>query len=563
MPQQIHGGAAPAARPQFGIQGPVVAFWDPWEGEASDTIIRTGTGIPIPSQDPPPTPEEFVAELKRLGADFYVHHVVPTSAEVHTLLRDLDAADVDLVVGNEYGNINGPYVEGTNRFDIPSQLVGDAAASGRLVGVLYDEPEHLQIHADQYRKDDHLPHFGHTDGQTAEAAIATIDQAARSIVADVSASARGAARPVSVVAEHVFPVMFHTLARAGMTPCPKVMKESFQPLQMATALGAAVQYGRDLWICADLWGPDIGPWFTRAPGFPGHSPAEFASALRMAYLFAPTRLFVESIDVLVRHTNDRGFLATEHGEVWLEFLRDFVPANPLRWSYRDARPDIALVHAEDSDFGRGQRPFGNRRAIAPETSRSIFDAWHRLSHGQIPSHGSCLHIPGYEFPRHRLNDMRRDEFPLEAATPRATTLHGLFQPMPNVLAFDEHVGEQQLDGVGLIVAVGSRIPRATVERLRARAEAGATVAIGSWLAPTEHRRNERAGDGVWLTFDSLDDPHVQEHVEPRLGPADRWTQRFGDTEVRIFPKDPDGQELVFEIADVSSSGHASSRRASR
>lgn len=541
-------------RPKFGIQGPVVAFWDPWAAEESDAIMRTGTGVPIPAQDPAPAPAAFVAQLSELGADFYVHHVVPTVQDHGDLLRDLDAADIDVVLGNEYGNINGPYVDGTNRFDLPPQLLAEAAASGRLAGVLYDEPEHLQIHADQYRRDDHLPHFGRTDGLTTDAAIATIDATVRNVVAEVAAATGAATRDVPVLAEQVFPVMFHTLARAGMTPCPKVMKESFQPLQLATALGAAVQYDRDLWICADLWGPDIGPWLTRAPGFPGHPPEEFGSALRMAYLFSPTHLFVENIDVLVRHTGDRGFAATAYGEVWQEFLREFVPAHPLRWRHSDATPDIAVVHADDSDFGRGHRPFGNRQATAPETSRSVFEAWHHLSRGAIPAHGSCLHIPGYDFPRHRLNPVPRGRFPLETAASEATALHGLFQPMPNVLAFDEHVTERHLAGARLIVVVGSRLPRQTHERLRRRADAGATVLIASWLTGTGQRVSGRVGDGRWIVFDRFDEPHVQEAIEPHLGPADRWTQRFGDVEIRIHPASADGQRLFFEIVDAPAKG---------
>src|SRR5690606_11335438 len=45
-----------------------------------------------------------------------------------------------------------------------------------------------------------------------------------------------------LISEHVFPVMFHAKARAGMDVCPKIMKESFQSLQLATSLGAAQQY---------------------------------------------------------------------------------------------------------------------------------------------------------------------------------------------------------------------------------------------------------------------------------------------------------------------------------
>jgi len=546
------GASAPAARPSLGIQGPVVAFDDPWAGPASDEIMRTGTGIPIPSQDPAPTPAELVAALRDLGADFYVHHVIPSHPDHGPLFADLADAGIDVVLGNEYGNINGPYVEGTNRYDLPEELVREAAATGRLAGVLYDEPEHLQIHADQYRHDAHLPHFGRTDALAAEEAVAVIDASVRGIVRGVHAEVeRGGGPAVPVLAEQVFPLMFHTLARAGMTPAPKVMKESFQPLQLGTALGAALQYDRELWICADLWGPDIGPWLTRAPGFPGHSPDEFASALRLAYLFAPSRLFVENIDALVRHQGAGRFERTAHGEVWSEFVRDFVPRHALRWSHRDARADIALVHADDSDFGRGERPFGNRATSAPTTSRSIFEAWSALSHGQLPAHGSCLHIPGYDFPRHELDGIARSQFPLEAGASEQTRLHGLFQAVRSVLVFDEHVRADRLADAGLIVVAGSRLPRTTLDVLRTRADAGATVLVAAWLCDPDHAVTQRVGRGHWVVYESFDDPDAQDAIAAHAGPPDVWTQRFGDVELRIRAASAAGETLDIEIADAA------------
>lgn len=536
------------SKPRLGIQGPVVALEDPWAGERSDAIMRTGTGVTIASQDAAADPSAFVRLLRELHADFYVHHVIPTERESTRLLSDMSEAGIDLVLGNEYGNINGPHVEGTNRYDLPSSLIAEASELGVLAGVLYDEPEHLQIHADQYRKDAFLPHFGDTTGMNAEDSIALIDRTVRSVVQDVhDAVDDPQGRSVPVLAEHVFPVMFHTLARAGMTPTPKVMKESFQPLQLSTAVGAAQQYGRDLWICADLWGPDIGPWFTRAPGLPGHSPAEFASALRMAYLFAPTSLFVENMDVLVRHDAAAGFTKTAYGDVWDEFVRGFVPANPLRWSLAEATADIVLIHAEDSDFGRHRQPFGNRHATAPEAAGSIFEAWNLISHGTIPSHGNCLHIAGYDFPRARLDDIPRNEFPRAQGAEEQTWMHGLFHASRNVLVFDEHVRESQIGSPDLIVVVGSRLPRATLEMLRARAESGSTVIIARWLTAGHCAQTQRLGDGMWVVCDTLHDDDVRDATEGRLGGADEWTQRFGNTVIRMTPGDEHGETLEFEL----------------
>ncbi len=534
-------------RPRIGVQGPVVAWPDPWSPALSETIMRTGTGRTIASQDPPVPPQAFVDTIARLGADFYVHHVLP-GADDRAMFRDLAAAGIDVVLGNEYGNINGPHAAGTNRFDIPAETIRAAAEAGCLAGVVYDEPEHLQINAAQYLRDAFLPHFGATDGTTPDEALAIIEQTVRQIAEAVPAAA---ASPVPVLAEHVFPVLFHALARAGMTPTPKVMKESFQPLQLATALGASVQYDRQLWICADLWGPDTGPWFTRAPGLPGHSPAEFASALRMAYLFSPTALFVENIDPLLHHRGAGSFARTEFGDVWQEFVDDFVPAHPLPWHHGDAVADIALIHADDSDFGRGERPFGNRRAAAPETSQSVFAAWHLISHGSIPAHGSCMHAPGYAFPRHRLDDLPRADFPLIGGVPDATRTHGLFHPARSVLVFDETVDDVRLGDPELIIVAGSRLPAATAAMVRARAEAGAVVAIASWLAPRQWRRGGRVGSGHWIVFDDLLSDETVGRLTPFLGAPDVWTQRFGSHEVRMRAADTHGIELEFEVIDNS------------
>lgn len=539
----------PRPRPQLGIQGPVVAFEDPWAGARSDAIMRTGTGVTIASQDPASTPEAYVRALQDLGADFYVHHVFPTEEDHAPLIADLDAAGIDLVLGNEYGNINGPFVDGTNRYDIPASLIAETAAAGRLRAVLYDEPEHLQIHASQYRKDAHRPHFGSTTSTDPEDALEVITRTVSELTESISQAASAPANaPTTVLAEHVFPVLFHALAKAGMTPCPKVMKETFQPLQLATALGAAIQYGREFWICADLWGPDIGPWFTRAPGLPGHSPIEYASALRMAYLFAPTALFTENVDMLLQAQPGGEFEATEYGQVWREFVRSFVPSQPLDWSYADADPDIVLIHAEDSTFGPGRAPFGNRDTTAPESATSIFEAWHLLSHGTMPAHGSCLHIAGFDSPRAQLNVVPRSEYPLASASAEQTRVHRLFYPSRNTLVFDETVRDDQLGSPELIMVVGSRLPRETLAVVRARAEAGATVVITAGLTSPEWAASERFDSGAWVvTHDLLNDPEVARTIAPLIGSSEEWTQRFGDTEIRMTPNDAHGETLRFEV----------------
>lgn len=547
-------------KPKLGIQGPVVAWQDPWAGEASDLIMRTGTGSICPSQDPKPEPGAFVNSLRELGADFYVHHVLP-GTDHWDVVADITAAGMDICLGNEYGNINGPWVEGTNRYDIPDQAIVEASTSGRCMGLLYDEPEHLQINAGQYRKDGWYPHWGSTEGLSLAQARSKVEQSVRSRTEHVSRiveQAGLASTSVPLIAEHVFPTMFHTFARAGMDLCPKIMKESFQSLQLSTALGAAKQYGRALWICADLWGPDTGKWFTRFPGFPGHSPQEFESALKMGYLMGPTHLFVENIDVLLRHKPE-GFMKTEFGEVWLQFVRKFIPENPLTWHHSQADPDIAVIHSDDSNYGQNERLFGNRtlQTQAITQSQSVFHIWHLLSRGTIPLHGSCLHIPGYDFPRHQLKqDVPLDHFPLVEGFDGAAgrRVHPLFYPLSNVLAFDDHVTADKLGQPKLIIVGGTTLSADTFAMIAKKAEDGAVVVIADWLlppdCPEQRRKSGKTGFGSWIVANDFMTSEVKEAVEPFLGEKQRWTQRFGSTEVSMYPQDEEGYTLDYEIVRV-------------
>ncbi|ACX65268.1 hypothetical protein [Paenibacillus sp. Y412MC10] len=541
------------ARPKLGMQGPVIAWQDSWAGAASDEIMRTGTGSVYPSQEALPAPDLFLQVLKELGCDFYVHHMFPNGAGQSAMVRDMAKHGMDLCLGNEYGNINGPYAEGTNRYDVPDEALLEAAGSGKLIGLLYDEPEHLQINASQYRKDAFLPHWGTTEENTLRQsqdsvvrAVAERTAHVRGILANAGVDPEG----VPLVGEFVFPTLFHTKARGGMIVCPKIMKESFQSLQLSTALGAAKQYGRGLWICADLWGPDVGPWFIRTPGFPGHSPEEYASALKMGYFMGPTHLFTENIDALLQHGNG-SFRRTEFGEVWEEFVRDFIPAHPLTWSHAEADPDIAFIHSDDSNYGQNARLFGNRGLAVPDAAQSVFRAWHLLSHGTIPAHGSCMHIPGFAFPRHRLKaEVPRDEFPLLRGRPHAIEerVHPLYYPTNNVLVFDETVREEQLGNPKLILVAGTRLSAETLKAVRRRAEAGATVMIADWLVPEPWKASGRTGEGKWLvTGDFLSDDRVKEEAGPHLGGSDCWMQRFADAEVRMYKADERGFMLDFEI----------------
>ena len=313
-------GASDAFGTLIGIQGSVMGWDDPWHPPASAAIMRTGEGRIFPSQDGTPSVSQFVAYLRSLGAECYLHQVIPSTEMIDDFVRDCAGRGLPFLLGNEYGNINGPFDASSNRYDIPDASVAAAERTGGLLGLVYDETEHLQMHPDMYRKDARRHQWARVDGLSLQGSEDAVVQA-------VQDRCRRFGGRVPLYSEQVFPVMFHALARGGMSPCPKVLKEEFQSVQLATALGAARQYGRGMGICVDLWGPDVGDWFHRVWGFPGHPPEEFKSALEMAWLMGPRVLFVENVDVLARFTGE-SFRATEFGDIFHEFTHRFVPEHP-------------------------------------------------------------------------------------------------------------------------------------------------------------------------------------------------------------------------------------------
>ncbi|MFO7612107.1 MAG: hypothetical protein R6W99_06455, partial [Clostridia bacterium] len=371
----------------IGIQGSVMGWNDPWHPGLCDTKMRTGEGKVFASQDPTPSVSEFMNLLHSFGADLYMHHAMPDEAEITKFIDSISRYDMKFMLGNEYGNINGPFKEHSNRFDIPETCVRKALENDNFIGLLYDETEHLQLHPDMYLnyhpgEKEHTPRrhqWSMVDGMSLQESEDAVCEA-------VQARKQAYGKGVEMYGEHVFPVMYHTLARGGMNPCPKVLKEEFQSVQLSTALGAARQYRRKMGICVDFWGQDVGEWFTRVWGFPGHSPAEYKSALEMSYMMGPEFMFTENVDILARYTT-RGFEKTEFGEILEEFIKKFIPENPRPYSHAMADPDIVLIRSDDTEWGCEVHPYGNNALGFNHGSKTPFKVFNLLSRGLIPNNG--------------------------------------------------------------------------------------------------------------------------------------------------------------------------------
>lgn len=130
---------------KFGLQNSVMGWDDPWYPDASRTLMRTGEGQFFVSQDPAPTKQAFIRLLQEtFGVDFLMQHAMPQDERTEDFVWDMEKCGLQYMLGNEFGNINGPHCEGTNRYDVPQKLVRRAKRSENFLGLLYDETEHLQ-----------------------------------------------------------------------------------------------------------------------------------------------------------------------------------------------------------------------------------------------------------------------------------------------------------------------------------------------------------------------------------------------------------------------------------
>lgn len=537
------------------MQGSVMAFADPWHGRAlAGTYRRTGEGRQFPIQDGDPPSKLFLKKIKSMGVEMYIHHPVPDENEQQKFIDAMKDENMSFLLGNECGTINKTWKPGKNRFDFSPEIIASAVSSSQCRGFIYDESAHNQIHPNIYFPENPNPpryQWADPNGKSPEA----VEQ---DITNEVKLLHKLYGYSTDLYSEQVFPVLYHILSRGGMHPCPKILKEEFQSLQLSSALGAAIQYGRKFGICIDLWGPDVGSWFTRLWGFPGHSPLEFEKALQLAWFFSPDFLFVENIDPLMRFSGG-SFRSTEFGDVFEQFTKEFAPSNPLPYSFRDAwastvliRSDDALISSEGNLFGTGN--FGS--TVVPNCTdyrmQSVFSAFHLLSHGRLPDNGLTFFLPQYDFPKshYPVNNETVKNLPLEQGEFRdvPAPVHDLFYPLHNVLVFDQHVGYHAIRNASLIVLAGSRISYTTLKAVIKRIEEGAVCLAVPWLLPHEYRNGKHAiGKGTLVAAEDFCSTEIRNELSHLLGNKDVWSQKFGEYELKIYNPLNDGISLEFEL----------------
>lgn len=470
-------------------------------------------------------PAEFIRDF---GFDLWVRHFDPPAAADPARSHEIDGwcAEHGLhwVLNMEGANWEKEYVDGRGRdwynradgrhFELfPDEILQDLGRCKRLLGLMYDEAEHMQNCRNAIAKVFKPFMF--------DPSASKLENAADDFTAAVRKVAEHHGRfGLNLFTEHVFPVLFHGFARGGFTAATKIMKENWNVPYIACAMGAALQYGKELWITPDFW------WMN---DYPGHTAEEYRSALLLAYHVGADAIYTETLayDDPIRNKRQIGSLikmtaddweVTELGRVAQWFRHEYVPAHPRRYSFRQVRPRVVIVRQPDACWGQAtswlpDTLFGHESWQSTPVTEGWLRIWHLLTRGVVPA----------------------DTLSWHAGTASGRP-YQVFCPADGVVVFDHHVGGDLLEGAEVIFLTGLGVSAGTLEGIEHCVSRGAVCAALPHLLPARLKNAAapavvKDGGGQWVITADFLAPHVRKAVMPVLPAFNEIHYRFGDTDV--------------------------------
>ncbi len=435
-------------------------------------------GIELPSEVP--VTEAVENALKDIGIDFVNFYVSNTPA--HDLPEDETAVAMIALcerLGLDFA------LACHHRDPSEASVRATSASAAHFEGVVFDELAHIRLLHPEFAPPDAEGLFADpTDfGSLQEAWQATLDGFRR-----LATKMHGYGAP-RVVATHVWPNLLHTAARAGFTPCPKICKEFYSPVSLAIGLGAALQYERDLWVDCDMW------YFQLVPG---HPPQEVWSNLLLAYWLGADLVYLEGAGYnlfpagrqgtpfsLVNVHQDKLYQLTPHGEMLKRFCREYLPAHPRPWTFRDIRPEVAIIRFEDGDFGQRSWGvpglYGSKTLVGDADTRAWLSLWSVLTRGCTGADGLAYFKIGAKGPKY---DSRHhvEVTPSYVTDPEAAAFHSFFVPLNGVVVFDHQVGYDRIREIPLLFLAGKELSPKTVDAVRRCVKDGAVCVAWGPLA---------------------------------------------------------------------------------
>jgi|MudIll2142460700_1097286.scaffolds.fasta_scaffold02670_1 hypothetical protein len=456
--------------------------------------------------------DEAAQRASEFGVQFCDLHFRGNEANLPSAMDALEAQGTDYVL-----NFEGASIGWTPSAALRSQLEQRPG----FLGFMLDEADHMQINAhwpviDYYGYNDQH-YLAETEGMDLLTAYKAVLQ---SLLERNAASTVAGIPPIT---EHLFPVMFHTAARAGFKISPKILKETCGPIMLAAAMGASRQYGVPFWVDVDYW------WHNETIG---HSAERFRSALLLAYWSGAERVYVEGG---AKYSNHHP-VGTAIEAVYHDFLRDYVPAHPRPYSWHDFQPQIAILRFDDTCFDERQMYLGEYpgplygHVTAGPVNYEWLNIWSLLSHGFVRTDSAS-----HQWEARRFGSRT------------------LFTPLHNVAVYDHKVRYETLAGLHLIFLTGVAISQETYSAVKRCVEEGATCVLPPRLEPPGSDfkgitaiTSIDQGQGRWVVVPEFYrlhyecfcggpvNPELRETLRPLTGDGDhlvytfgRWQARFG------------------------------------
>lgn len=492
-------------------------------------------GIELPSQVPVPLPVERAIRDIGIGyAGFYVSNT-----------PQWDNAEHDTVAGM-VGMCERLGLEFTldchHRNPLPESVSRAAGLAGQFLGVKVDELTHIRLLHPEFRPADGDDMLADPSDFTDlwDAYCKTEEGLARLYrhFTDL-----GAPR---VIATEVWPSLLHAAARVGMTPCPKICKEFYSPVSLAVGLGAALQYGRELWVDVDMW------YFQCVPG---HPPEEVRANLELAYWLGADLAYLEGAGYNLAPAGKQGipfslmaqidpgrYQLSLHGEMLKEFCTRYLREHPRPWTFREVVPTMAIVRFDDTDVG--QRAWGVDRLygaphLKPDRDTAAWlRLWDVLTWGKTGADGLAWFKPSVPHPAWA-EDHHVTVAP-SYLTERACMDHTFFVPLNGAVVFDHLVTYERLRSIPLLFLTGKHVSDETMAAIRRCVLEGALCVAWGPLARGELKtdwdsgvRVVRHGRGRFVLTDDFGSEATLRHYRRFLGSPDEIRYRFGDHTVTL------------------------------
>ena len=460
------------------------------------------------------------------GADFVFCHTDPTPVagvrgkEKAARLADVfGGLGVPFIANFEFQNVIKRHTDedghdwcvapdGAHRLYPNPAFIEALASRGNLLGVCYDEFDYCVStrNLSMWLTDKTVfgaPCFPPLKTKNALTQGDAIEETLKAYVKEIKAMGAPC-----FAGEHVFPILYHAFARAGMIPNFKAMKENPTNLQFAVAAGAALEYGTPLWSCVDLW---------HRQTFPGHSPEELYRNLLFCFLAGVDLAYVESDPVLVKD----GALSP-HGRAWAAFINDF-RGKPRDHSAADYRPTVGILRYDDAWWGQNafwyRGLFGNPALHPDARSKEWLRVINMLTFGQSG----------------------KQSFNLNRIDHTLLKKHRSFVPMNGLAVFDDRPGMKALSSLKLAFLCGLTVAPETMRSVRTLVRTNGLIAV----CPPRFLPAELAfmkgktyaeipdGKGLWIISADPADERVFQKIRPLLGEENEITLPFTNRTVRL------------------------------